>query len=155
MEVFLWKVGEAGFSGINNFPTIGMIDGTFRAALEETGMGYDKEVKMIALAHEMGFFTTAYVFNPEEARKMTKAGCDCILATWVSPSRCHWAKATMSLKEAAERTAKIARPLERSTLTSSCSAMEGRSLRPLMWMPFYSMLQSTVCRRIQHGAHAC
>ena len=60
MEALLWKVGEAGFSGINNFPTIGMIDGKFRAALEETGMGYDKEVEMIALAHEMDFFTTAY-----------------------------------------------------------------------------------------------
>jgi predicted TIM-barrel enzyme len=110
MEVFLWKVGEAGFSGINNFPTIGMIDGTFRAALEETGMSYDKEVEMIALAHEMGFFTTAYVFNTEEARKMTKAGCDCILAHMgLTIGGAIGAKATMSLKEAAEQTAKIAK----------------------------------------------
>jgi predicted TIM-barrel enzyme len=109
MEVFLWKVGEAGFSGINNFPTIGMIDGTFRAALEETGMSYDKEVEMIALAHDMGFFTTAYVFNPEEARLMARAGCDCILAHMgLTIGGAIGAKATMSLKEAAARTKKIA-----------------------------------------------
>jgi predicted TIM-barrel enzyme len=110
MEVFLWKVGEAGFSGINNFPTIGMIDGTFRAALEETGMSYDKEVEMIALAHDMDFFTTAYVFNPEEARKMARAGCDCILAHMgLTIGGAIGAKETMSLKEAAEQTKKIAK----------------------------------------------
>ena len=108
MESFLWKIGEAGFSGINNFPTIGMIDGKFRAALEETGMGYDKEVEMIALAHEMGFFTTAYVFNPEEARQMAKAGCDCILAHMgLTVGGAIGAKETMSLQEAAEQTEKI------------------------------------------------
>ena len=110
MEVLLWKIGEAGFSGINNFPTIGMIDGTFRAALEETGMGYDKEVEMIALAHEMDFFTTAYVFNPDEARKMAKAGCDCILAHMgLTIGGAIGARKTMSLEEAAEQTAEIAR----------------------------------------------
>ena len=110
MEAFLWKVGEAGFSGINNFPTIGMIDGKFRAALEETGMGYDKEVEMIALAHEMDFFTTAYVFNPEEARQMAKAGCDCILAHMgLTVGGAIGAKETMSLQEAAEQTEKIAK----------------------------------------------
>jgi predicted TIM-barrel enzyme len=109
MEVFLWKIGEAGFSGINNFPTVGMIDGNFRLALEESGMSYDKEVKMIALAHEMDFFTTAYVFNPEEAREMAKAGCDCILAHMgLTVGGAIGAKETMSLKEAAEQTAEIA-----------------------------------------------
>jgi predicted TIM-barrel enzyme len=83
---------------------------TFRAALEETGMSYDKEVEMIALAHDMDFFTTAYVFNPEEARKMARAGCDCILAHMgLTIGGAIGAKETMSLKEAAEQTERIAK----------------------------------------------
>jgi len=80
MSVFLKKVVEAGFSGVNNFPTMGMIDGNFRATLEATGMGYDKEVDMIGLAHRMDIFTMAYAFKVEEAVAMAKAGCDMLLA---------------------------------------------------------------------------
>jgi len=80
MEIFLKQVMDVGFVGVNNFPTVGMIDGNFRTALEQTGMGYGKEVAMIGLAHEMDIFTAAYAFNPNEARQMAEAGCDVLLA---------------------------------------------------------------------------
>src|SRR5687767_10502582 len=80
MPRFLQQVKDEGFSGVQNFPTVGLIDGQFRANLEETGMGYDKEVEMIRLAREMDLFTSPYVFNVEEAEQMTKAGADCIVA---------------------------------------------------------------------------
>ena len=67
MKRFLLDVRDAGFSGVQNFPTVGLFDGTFRANLEETGMGYGKEVDMIALAHELDLLTCPYVFTPEEA----------------------------------------------------------------------------------------
>jgi predicted TIM-barrel enzyme len=105
MEVFLKKLKEVGFSGINNFPTIGMIDGNFRAALEDTGMGYDKEVAVTALAHKIGLFTTAYAFTPDEARRMAEAGCDVLLAhVGLTVGGAIGASKTMSLDEAAERT---------------------------------------------------
>jgi len=109
MEVFLKKLKEVGFSGVNNFPTIGMIDGNFRAALEDTGMGYDKEVAVTALAHEMGLFTTAYAFTSDEARKMAEAGCDVLLAhVGLTVGGSIGASMTMSLDEAAERTKAMA-----------------------------------------------
>lgn len=77
---FLKQVKEAGFAGIQNFPTVGLIDGNFRANLEETGMGYDKEVEMIKAAHELDLLTTPYVFGPEDAVQMTKAGADILVA---------------------------------------------------------------------------
>ncbi len=79
MSVFLKQVMAAGFSGVNNFPTVGLIDGNFRAALETTGMGYDKEVALIRLAHDMDIFTMPYAFNPDEARRMAEAGCDVLI----------------------------------------------------------------------------
>ena len=109
MEVFLKKLKEVGFSGVNNFPTIGMIDGSFRIALEETGMGYDKEVAVTALAHEMGLFTTAYAFTSDEAREMAEAGCDVLLAhVGLTVGGSIGATKTMSLDEAAERTKEMA-----------------------------------------------
>lgn len=80
MSVFLRQVREMGFSGVQNFPTVGLCDGQFRANLEETGMGYDREVEMIRLAHEMDLFTTPYAFNPEEAEAMARAGADVVVA---------------------------------------------------------------------------
>lgn len=80
MPLFLGEVQAAGFSGVQNFPTVGLIDGTFRSNLEETGMGYNLEVDMIRTAHEMGLFTTPYAFTAEEARQMTEAGADVIVA---------------------------------------------------------------------------
>ncbi len=80
MDVFLRQLIDIGFSGVQNFPTVGLIDGMFRQNLEETGMGYSLEVDMIAIAHEMGMLTTPYVFNEEEARLMAEAGADILVA---------------------------------------------------------------------------
>jgi predicted TIM-barrel enzyme len=79
MDVFLDEVKRIGFAGVQNFPTVGLIDGTFRANLEETGMGYDLEVAMIALANAKGLLTTPYVFSEADARKMAAAGADIIV----------------------------------------------------------------------------
>ena len=80
MKWFLRQVQDIGFSGVQNFPTVGLIDGHFRQNLEETEMGYDKEVEMIRLAREMDLFTTPYCFNPDEAERMTAAGADIVVA---------------------------------------------------------------------------
>ncbi len=80
MDVFLKQLKEQGFSGVQNFPTVGLIDGVFRTNLEETGMGYDLEVEMIRKAHELDLLTTPYVFDVEQARKMAKAGADVLVA---------------------------------------------------------------------------
>jgi predicted TIM-barrel enzyme len=79
MKLFLREVDQAGFSGVQNFPTVGLIDGTFRANLEETGMGFGLEVDMIRTAHEMGLLTTPYAFNPEEAGMLARAGADILI----------------------------------------------------------------------------
>src|SRR5207237_2358809 len=73
MPHFLRDVQAAGFSGVQNFPTVGLIDGTFRQGLEETGMGFDLEVAMIHAAHELGLLTCPYVFTEDEARAMAQA----------------------------------------------------------------------------------
>lgn len=80
MNVFLKELKRVGFSGVQNFPTVGLIDGVFRQNLEETGMGYDLEVEMIKKAHELKLLTTPYVFNVEEAKKMAAAGADVLVA---------------------------------------------------------------------------
>ncbi|GAB7322564.1 hypothetical protein MBLNU13_g03483t1 [Cladosporium sp. NU13] len=80
MGRFLRQLKDLGFAGVQNFPTVGLIDGNFRQNLEETGMGYDTEVEMVRIAHEMDLVTTPYVFNPEEAKLMTEAGADVIVA---------------------------------------------------------------------------
>lgn len=79
MPVFLKKLKDMGFDGVQNFPTVGLIDGVFRQNLEETGMSYDLEVEMIAHAHELDMLTCPYVFSPEDAVKMTKAGADVLV----------------------------------------------------------------------------
>ncbi len=80
IDKFLDEVKSVGFSGIQNFPTVGLIDGQFRANLEETGMGYDKEVELIRLARQKNLLTTPYAFNTSEAEKMAAAGADVIVA---------------------------------------------------------------------------
>ncbi|MCB8516390.1 phosphoenolpyruvate hydrolase family protein, partial [Enterococcus durans] len=80
MEIYLKQLKEQGFNGVQNFPTVGLIDGVFRQNLEETGMGYDLEVDMIKKAHELDMLTTPYVFDPEQARKMAEAGADILVA---------------------------------------------------------------------------
>jgi predicted TIM-barrel enzyme len=80
MPLFLKQVADAGFSGIQNFPTVGLIDGLFRKNLEETGMGYGLEIDLIRLARRMNLFTTPYCFNADDAAFMTEAGADIIVA---------------------------------------------------------------------------
>lgn len=80
MDVFLKQVRDAGFSGIQNFPTVGLCDGLFRANLEETGMGYGLEVETVRQARELDLFTTPYAFNVEEAKAMADAGADVVVA---------------------------------------------------------------------------
>jgi predicted TIM-barrel enzyme len=80
MGYFLRQLKDIGFSGVQNFPTVGLIDGTFRQNLEETNMGYGLEVEMIKKAHELDIFTTPYVFNVQEAEMMARAGADMIVA---------------------------------------------------------------------------
>lgn len=80
MNVFLRQLKSIGFAGVQNFPTVGLCDGIFRQNLEETGMGYDLEVDMIAKAHELDLLTTPYVFNDEDAAKMARAGADILVA---------------------------------------------------------------------------
>jgi predicted TIM-barrel enzyme len=79
MDVFLDQLKSMGFAGVQNFPTVGIIDGTFRANLEETGMSYGLEVDMIAAAHAKDMLTTPYVFSVDEARAMAKAGADIVV----------------------------------------------------------------------------
>jgi predicted TIM-barrel enzyme len=79
MKLFLREIDAAGFSGVQNFPTVGLIDGRFRQNLEETGMGYGLEVDMIRTAHELGLLTTPYCFNPDEAAAMASAGADILI----------------------------------------------------------------------------
>lgn len=116
-DSFLDDVARIGFSGVQNFPTVGLIDGTFRENLEATGMSYQLEVEMIAIAHKKGLFTTPYVFGEEDARAMTKAGADIIVChlglttggsigagTALSLEDCpeivdRWAEAAMEVRE--------------------------------------------------------
>jgi predicted TIM-barrel enzyme len=79
MPSFLQDVKRAGFTGVQNFPTVGLIDGTFRVGLEETGMGYGLEVEMVRAAHELDLLTAPYVLEADEARAMAQAGADVLV----------------------------------------------------------------------------
>jgi predicted TIM-barrel enzyme len=79
MPVFLKQIKEMGFDGVQNFPTVGLFDGTIRQGLEETGMGYDLEVQMIHEAHKLDMLTCPYVFDPDSARAMAEAGADVLV----------------------------------------------------------------------------
>ena len=104
MPVFLRQLKEIGFSGVQNFPTVGLIDGDFRKNLEATGMGYDKEVETIRLAHELDLFTSPYVFTPEEATAMAEAGADQLVAhVGLTTSGSIGAGVAYSLQEAMDR----------------------------------------------------
>jgi predicted TIM-barrel enzyme len=104
MRRFLHEVKEAGFSGVQNFPSVGLIDGLFRQNLEETDMGFDKEVEMIRLAREMDLLTCPYVFTAEEARSMVKAGADVLIPHMgLTTKGGIGAQTAMTLAEAARR----------------------------------------------------
>ena len=104
MPVFLDEVRRVGFSGVQNFPTVGLIDGVFRQNLEETGMGYGLEVEMIRLAHEVGLLTTPYVFDEDQARAMAAAGADVVVAHMGLTTKGRIGASTaLTLEAAAER----------------------------------------------------
>jgi predicted TIM-barrel enzyme len=104
MKLFLKEIDAAGFSGVQNFPTVGLIDGQFRQNLEETEMGYGLEVDMIRTAHEMNLLTTPYVFNPDEARAMAKAGADILIPHMgLTTKGMIGAQTALTLEESAKR----------------------------------------------------
>jgi predicted TIM-barrel enzyme len=109
MPVFLDEVKKIGFSGVQNFPTAGLFDGVMRDNMEATGMGYDKEVEMIRIAHEMDLFTSPYVFNPDEARAMTEAGADLLVPhVGLTTAGTIGAKAALTLDEAIDKVMEMA-----------------------------------------------
>jgi len=109
MPRFLRQLKDMGFSGVQNFPTVGLFEGRIRANMEETGMGFDKEVEMIRLAGELDLLTTPYVFTADEARAMAKAGADIIVAhVGTTVSGAIGALSVMSLDEAVTRVQEMA-----------------------------------------------
>jgi predicted TIM-barrel enzyme len=109
MPVFLKQLKEMGFTGIQNFPTVGLIDGNFRANLEATGMGYDKEIETVRLASEMDLLTTPYVFDTDDAKAMAKAGADVLVAhIGLTTAGSIGAAVALTLDEAVERALEIA-----------------------------------------------
>ncbi|MCE2525745.1 MAG: phosphoenolpyruvate hydrolase family protein [Acidimicrobiia bacterium] len=109
MPVFLKQLKDIGFSGVQNFPTVGLIDGAFRRNLEGTGMGYDKEVAAIRAAHRMDMFTSPYVFDEQQAVSMAEAGADMLVAhVGLTTSGSIGATDAMTLDEAIERVEAIA-----------------------------------------------
>jgi predicted TIM-barrel enzyme len=108
MDVYLKQLKEMGFSGVQNFPTVGLCDGKFRQNLEETGMGYDLEVEMIRKAHELDLLTTPYVFNEEDAIKMAGAGADVLVAhVGLTTKGAIGAKTAMTLDESVDLVQRI------------------------------------------------
>ena len=108
MPRFLQELKQMGFAGVQNFPTVGLIDGTFRQNLEETGMGFDLEIEMIAAAHELDLLTSPYVFDEEQARNMVKAGADILVAhVGLTTKGTIGAHTAMSLDDAVSRVQSI------------------------------------------------
>ncbi|MFO0951419.1 MAG: phosphoenolpyruvate hydrolase family protein [Isosphaeraceae bacterium] len=109
MRRFLAEVRDAGFAGVQNFPTVGLIDGVFRQGLEETGMGYGKEVEMVALAREMDLLTCPYVHNATEAQAMARVGADVLVPhVGLTTKGMIGARSALSLAEAARRVQEMA-----------------------------------------------
>jgi len=107
--VFLKQLKDIGFSGVQNFPTVGLIDGNFRANLEGTGMGYDKEIEAMALAHGLDLFTSPYVFDADQAKAMAKAGVDQLVAhVGLTTAGSIGAAVALTLDQAIERVLMIA-----------------------------------------------
>ena len=104
MSLFLRDVQRTGFAGVQNFPTVGLIDGTFRQGLEETGMGFGLEIDMIRQARELGLLTTPYVFSPDDAQAMAEAGADILIPHMGLTTKGTIGAATaLTLDEAADR----------------------------------------------------
>jgi predicted TIM-barrel enzyme len=104
MKVFLREVQAAGFSGVQNFPTVGLVDGSFRQGLEETGMGFGLEVETIRQAHELGLLTCPYVFTEDDAKVMAQAGADVLIPHMgLTTKGSIGAKSALTLEMAAQR----------------------------------------------------
>jgi predicted TIM-barrel enzyme len=104
MRVFLKEIQDIGFDGVQNFPTVGLIDGVFRQNLEETGMSYGREVEMIREAHALGLLTCPYVFDRESAQDMARAGADVLVAhLGLTTKGSIGARTAITLERAAER----------------------------------------------------
>ena len=124
MPIFLRHLKDIGFSGVQNFPSVGLIDGAFRANLEATGMGYDKEIEMISAAHQLDLFTAPYVFDADQAKAMVEAGADMLVAhVGLTTAGSIGAALAISFDEAVER-----------VLTISAA---GRRLRPDLLVIFH------------------
>ena len=109
MGHFLRQVKEIGFAGVQNFPTVGLIDGVFRANLEETGMGYGHEIDMIRLAHELDLLTSPYIFDEDQAKDMARAGADILVPHMgLTTSGTIGAKTALTLEEAAAKVQQLA-----------------------------------------------
>jgi predicted TIM-barrel enzyme len=108
-DVFLQELKSLGFAGIQNFPTVGLIDGTFRANLEETGMGFGLEVDCIAAAHRLDLLTTPYAFDADQAKALAEAGADIIVAHMgLTTSGTIGAETALTLEDCVPRIAEIA-----------------------------------------------
>lgn len=108
MDVFLRQLMDIGFSGVQNFPTVGIMDGIYRQNLEETGMGYYLEVDMIRKARELDMLTTPYAFNEDEAKQMAEAGADILVAHMgLTTKGAIGAQTALTLEQAAERVQKL------------------------------------------------
>ena len=109
MPVFLEQVKKIGFSGVQNFPTAGLFDGVMRDNMEATGLGYDKEVEMISIAHQLDLFTTPYVFNVDEAKVMTQAGADILVPhVGLTTAGTIGARAALTLDQAIDKVMEMA-----------------------------------------------
>lgn len=117
MERFLREVRDVGFAGVQNFPTVGLIDGLFRVNLEETNFGYGREVEMVAIARELDLLTTPYVFSPDDAAAMARAGADILVAH-------------MGLTTSGSIGAKTAKTLDQSVAMIDQIAAAARAARP-------------------------
>ncbi|MEL6110146.1 MAG: phosphoenolpyruvate hydrolase family protein [Planctomycetota bacterium] len=106
---FLQELKAMGFAGIQNFPTVGLIDGTFRANLEETGMGFGLEIECIAAAHELDLLTTPYAFDPDQSERLTEAGADVIVAHMgLTTSGTIGAETSLTLEDCVSKVSEIA-----------------------------------------------
>ncbi|MGK2309524.1 phosphoenolpyruvate hydrolase family protein [Cutibacterium sp. V947] len=109
MPRFLTQVKDAGFAGVQNFPTVGLIDGTFRANLEETGMGYGLEIDMIKAAHDLDLVTSPYVFDVDQAKDMARAGADILVPHMgLTTSGTIGAKTALTIEDAAAKVQELA-----------------------------------------------
>ncbi|MDR2929989.1 MAG: phosphoenolpyruvate hydrolase family protein [Propionibacteriaceae bacterium] len=109
MPYFLSQIQALGFAGVQNFPTVGLIDGMFRANLEETGMGFGLEIDMIRLAHEMNLLTTPYAFDADQARELARAGADILVPHMgLTTSGTIGAQTALTLEQAAAKVQELA-----------------------------------------------